>query len=339
MKKIYTLFSILTLSSFISYSQCSPCSIPFVGASQAVGNSASVTVAKPTGVVAGNVMIAGIHHGWCNNGPTVTPPLGWTLINNTSNQGTGCGSTNTTIQLATFYKVASNVEPLNYTFTGNSTNQAYVGGIVAYSNVNVVTPINASSNFGAQDLCNALVANSVTTTVTCTRLVGVWFCSVNSSATNIVPPNSMTERVDVSTTGNNPWGNENMEMADELFSTMGATGTRTAALTGCSSNGWVTGAQLIALGCNSTIGIDESTLPLAVSVSPNPSSGIFTIKMEDVTGKMANVEIYNVLGEKVYAQLVSASSTTINLSTQPKGIYFVQIKSGEIIATQKIVIE
>src|SRR5687767_11325517 len=122
-KQIFTLL-LLVLSVARASAQCSPCTIPFVASSQAIGNSASVTIAKPTGVAQNDVMIAAIHIGWCNSGPTVTPPNGWTLINHTSNTGPGCGSGNTSKQLHTFYKVVSNVEPPNYTFTGNASNQA-----------------------------------------------------------------------------------------------------------------------------------------------------------------------------------------------------------------------
>ena len=74
-------------------------------------------------------------------------------------------------------------------------------------------------------------------------------------------------------------------------------------------------------------------------ISPNPSSGLFTINMENVTGKMAEVEIYNVLGEKVYKSDVKSQKEEINLSNQPKGIYFVKIIADEKVYEQKIVIE
>ncbi|MEW6469940.1 MAG: T9SS type A sorting domain-containing protein [Bacteroidota bacterium] len=323
--------------------QCSPCTIPFVAASQATGNSASVTIPIPAGVVQGDVMIAAIHHGWCNNGPAVIAPNGWTLINYTSNTGSGCGSSNTTIQLATFYKVAGASEPANYTFTGNSSNQAYVGGIVAYSGVNTANPIHMNSNNGAQDACNNLLATGFTTTQPCTRLVAVFFCSVNNSATNIVPQNSLTERVDVSTTGNNPWGNENLEIADELMMTAGATGNKTAALTGCSSTGWVTGAQLIALSCQAITGQGEHSLSEMFTVIPNPSTGKFNLKMAEFENlRTAKLEIYNLVGEKIYSanfQTVSSSNFQIDLSTQPKGIYFLRVSTLEGVITRKIVLE
>jgi hypothetical protein len=338
MKKHLLTIVAIALAVAEAGAQCSPCSIPFVASSQATGNSASVTINKPNGVQPGDVMVAAIHHGWCNNGPSVTPPTGWTLIANTSNTGPGCGSSNTTIQLATFYRVATNSEPVSYTFTGNSSNQAYVGGIVAYSGVSTSTPINASSNFGTQELCANIVANSVTTTSTCTRLVAVFFCSVNSSATNIVPQNSLTERVDVSTTGNNPWGNENLEMSDELMATIGSSGNKTAALTGCSGNSWVTGGQLIALGCNLSIGMMNSQqLSSLIQVSPNPSTGTFSIDFG--VAKKVEVEIYNALGERIYTAVFSQSNGTIDLGSAPKGVYFLRAVLPEGTVTKKLVVE
>lgn len=337
-KQLLTAF-VITFTILKASAQCSPCLIPFVASSQAVGNSASVTIAKPTGVQPGHLMIAAIHLGWCNSGPAVTAPGGWTLLNSTSNTGSGCGSSNTTKQLHTFYKMVGNLEPTSYTFTGNASNQAYVGGIVAYSDVNPFNPINASSTFGTQDLCGNIVANSVTTTAACTRLVAVFFCSVNSSATNIVPQNSLTERVDVSTTGNNPWGNENLEIADEMFSSVGATGNKTAALTGCSSNGWVTGAQLIAVNCSLSVSINEPSLDKLVSVSPNPSSGVFNLSISK-NDQVKSVTVYSVLGEEVKLNAIDLSSNfSIDLSAQAKGVYFLKIVLSEGTVTKKIVVE
>ncbi len=339
MKKIFTLL-VSALAITQAMAQCANCPIPFINSSQATGTQVSVTVNKPNGVNAGDVMIAAIHIGWCNSGPNVTPPNGWTLINYTSNTGPGCGSGNTTKQLATFYKVAGAVEPANYTFTGNAANQEYVGGIVAYSGVNTSMPINASSTFGMQDLCTSIVASSVTTTVSCTRLVAVFFCSVNSSATNIVPQNSLTERVDVNTTGNHPWGNENLEMSDELFTAMGATGNKTAFLTGCSGNSWVTGGQLIALACNSSTGMNENALAGLVSISPNPTNGKFTLRISNAAElRIKNAEIYNALGEKIYHSELLASNSELDLSSQPKGIYFLKLFSEHGTIVKKIVVD
>lgn len=338
MKKFYIAFLAAAFSVTMANAQCANV-CTFVASSQATGNSSGVTINKPAGVALNDVMVAAIHVGWCNSGSSVTPPQGWTLIGETSNTGSGCGSSNTTKQLATFYKVAGNAEPTTYTFTG-STNQFYVGGIVAYSGVNTVSPINAASNFGTQDSCSQIRAASVTTTAPCTKLIGVFFCSVNYSATNIVPPGSMTERVDVGTTGNHPWGNENLEMADEMMFGSGATGSRTAALSGCTSDGWVTGAQLIALECESGLSVASArNLPEAVTVSPNPSSGLFEITLAEKPAQPCQLEIYDCVGKRIKSAVITETKTATDLSAEPKGLYFLKIITAKGTTVQKLIVE
>ncbi|MFL5762435.1 MAG: T9SS type A sorting domain-containing protein [Bacteroidia bacterium] len=331
MKKIYLLLLLLPFSALKMSAQ-----ITFVSSAQAVGSTVNVTVSAPSGIMANDVLIAAVHCGWCNSGGPITAPAGWIAINQTSNTGSGCGSSNTTIQLATFYKIATASEPSTYTFTGN-TNQLYVGGIAAYRGVNTTTPINMNSNNGAQDACGAITTTGVTTTSACTKLVNIFICSVNSSATNIIPTASLTERLDVSTTGNHPWGNENLEISDENFSSAGATGNRTAALSGCSGTGWVTAGQMIALECASATGIEESVLN-SFAVNPNPSNGQLTISISSVNQK-CELQICDQLGRILRSENLQKSQTTIDASELPKGIYFVKIISAEGTAVRKIVLQ
>ena len=73
------------------------------------------------------------------------------------------------------------------------------------------------------------------------------------------------------------------------------------------------------------------------SVFPNPSNGIFTVASQK---EIITIEIYTVLGECVYKKDASTPLTmTIDLSEQSKGIYFVQIKSGDNASSQKIIIQ
>jgi hypothetical protein len=73
----------------------------------------------------------------------------------------------------------------------------------------------------------------------------------------------------------------------------------------------------------------------SVQIYPNPSNGIFTLKSElDFT----QVEILNMLGERVYIAQVNANKTIFNLSNEAKGIYFYRLLNNtEIIKTGKIV--
>ena len=336
MKKIYliALFAVFTATQ--ASAQCaSSCS--FIASEQGIGGSTAVTLLKPTGVVTNDVMIAAIHSGWCGAN-TIVPPAGWTLINSTSNTGPGCGSSSTQILLATYYKVATASEPSFYVFTGTAT-QYLVGGIVAYTGVNPISPINASSSFGAQEACANIVANSVTTTAACTRLVSVFVCSVNSSATNIVPQVSLTERLDASTTGNHPWGNENLSISDESIATAGATGNRTAALSGCSGLSWATAGQLIALTCQTTTGINDEVLNNSFAIVPNPSNGIFEVSMLEKNTSSVTMEVFDCLGRSIKQQQLQELKTVIDLAGYPKGIYFVKLTSEQGTAVKKIIID
>lgn len=86
-------------------------------------------------------------------------------------------------------------------------------------------------------------------------------------------------------------------------------------------------------GGASSVGVNEINNEYSNIIYPNPSSGIFIIEAK------GDLEIYNVMGEKVFSQKLVTDKTEINLSNQAKGIYFVQIKSGEQIISQKIIIQ
>jgi N-acetylneuraminic acid mutarotase len=83
------------------------------------------------------------------------------------------------------------------------------------------------------------------------------------------------------------------------------------------------------------VGINDASVS-SVSIYPNPSNGIFQINSSLQKGE---VEIYSVKGEKVFSSLITNSSTTINLSTQPAGIYFVRVMAEGKSYSQKIVKE
>ena len=80
---------------------------------------------------------------------------------------------------------------------------------------------------------------------------------------------------------------------------------------------------------------NRDELATDIVFAPNPSNGIFTISLSDV--KETPIEVYNIAGQLVYTNILTSKMTTVDLSNQPKGIYFVGI-GGNKIGNYKIVI-
>lgn len=77
----------------------------------------------------------------------------------------------------------------------------------------------------------------------------------------------------------------------------------------------------------------------AITISPNPSSGHFTITLPVITDK-GSIEIYSALGERIFYEPVSRTSKKeINLNHISRGIYVVKFQSADFIETTKLVIE
>ncbi len=78
-----------------------------------------------------------------------------------------------------------------------------------------------------------------------------------------------------------------------------------------------------------TSGISEIDNSVEFVAYPNPSSGVYTIKMKE-TGEVA---IRNILGKLVY----TARTTIIDISDQPNGIYFLTVTINDRTATTKLI--
>jgi len=99
---------------------------------------------------------------------------------------------------------------------------------------------------------------------------------------------------------------------------------------------WLDDASVtLPLGINEALGAGGN-----VEIFPNPSNGIFSIQQLVTNNEKQLVEIYNVLGEKIYSTINNKQATcNIDISQSPKGIYFVKLYDGEKIRTEKIVVQ
>lgn len=165
-------------------------------------NDKLLTIQKPTGTVAGMVMIAAVANEK-NNTASLT---GWTSLGRSTN----------VITLDMFYRVAEASEPASYTFVLSGSGRIS-GGIITVKNANA-SPIDV---IGAS--ASSMIAPSVTTTVDKTLLVGCWA----NVATASTPPATMTEEWDRAADDK-----VSCACSVEARPTAGATGTRTATAAG-----------------------------------------------------------------------------------------------------------
>ena len=88
-------------------------------------------------------------------------------------------------------------------------------------------------------------------------------------------------------------------------------------------------------GVNQSIG-EENPMELY----PNPSKGVFTLQTLKLNLKSPIIEVYNMLGEKIYlSNLENMTDKQIDISFAPKGIYFVKLMEGDKSYTKKVIIE
>jgi uncharacterized repeat protein (TIGR03803 family) len=91
-------------------------------------------------------------------------------------------------------------------------------------------------------------------------------------------------------------------------------------------------------------GVNELTAKYgAISVFPNPNNGRFIIQVTSENSNNNIIEVYNVLGVKVFTRILSLRQTdnTVDMTSLPSGVYLYRVKSDneELVGEGKIIIE
>lgn len=81
-------------------------------------------------------------------------------------------------------------------------------------------------------------------------------------------------------------------------------------------------------------GIKDDLIKNNLTVYPNPTTGLFTVKSL-VNNSDSSLEIINLLGETVYSENIHSSNQTLDIQHLPNGIYILRIGS----VTKKIIKE
>ena len=85
------------------------------------------------------------------------------------------------------------------------------------------------------------------------------------------------------------------------------------------------------------IGVEENNPKLAISIFPNPTNGTVTLQLNNTKNKVVTVEILNIVGEVVYSLTKNLSSVSVDLSSQPNGIYLLKVTTNEQQTVEKLI--
>jgi hypothetical protein len=177
-------------------------------------SQSSLTIAKPTGTSANDVLIASI--AVSSSTATITPPAscgtsGWQQVSNSPIvQNSGNPS-----RLATFYCVAGASEPTSYTWTTSGGHSGLIGGLVSFTGVDTSSPIHTAAG-AATASSNTHATPTITTTVSDVMLVTTHEFTSSGTWT---PPSGMTEMVDLASLTTNNDAGISMEMNYQLQTT------------------------------------------------------------------------------------------------------------------------
>ena len=88
--------------------------------------------------------------------------------------------------------------------------------------------------------------------------------------------------------------------------------------------------------CNNNVAVHELSNEESISVYPNPANGRFSVSTQTLKQVQGDIVIYNVLGEKIFQSTIFNSQSTVDISSQPNGVYFLQLKTEEGLLVKKI---
>ncbi|MFN7044421.1 MAG: LamG-like jellyroll fold domain-containing protein [Flavobacterium sp.] len=77
----------------------------------------------------------------------------------------------------------------------------------------------------------------------------------------------------------------------------------------------------IEIGCSTVLSSDDFIAENNVTIYPNPSNGIFTIDAKEAV----TVEVYDMIGKKVFNSKIALGSSNLDLSNHANGIYLLMV--------------
>lgn len=71
-----------------------------------------------------------------------------------------------------------------------------------------------------------------------------------------------------------------------------------------------------------------------ITIYPNPTNGIFSIKSHQ--DRLEEIHIYDIVGKTIYHKIISGQKHDVDISSIPKGNYFIHLKTNSTLIKEKI---
>jgi hypothetical protein len=271
----------------------------------------------------------------------VTPTVSTTY--SVSGSGNGCTTSNNVTQIVNVVNIISTADSLcsgnSAILTANSTNTLSANESMTYTWSTTATTSTISISptvFTTYTVTSTLTDTTVSDTTQCissqtfTQIVRV--ISISSSADTVCIGGTAT----LTATGVDTYTWSTTQNGASIVITPSITTTYTVIGIAQTCTVMNTIQQLVDPDC--VEGIKQvAGANNQVTVYPNPTSGSFTVSMDENT-ESVNMVVLNALGQKVFETKSTGQSTQITLPNCLPGVYYVQISNGTIGTSVKKVI-
>ena len=106
--------------------------------------------------------------------------------------------------------------------------------------------------------------------------------------------------------------------------------------TNTGTNGSVAQGVQQAFEISTTVGINQTSIHLEVSIYPNPTTDYLTLKTEE--SENISYQLFNLKGKLIENKKVTTNNTKIQMAELPQAIYFLKVaKNNRIIKSFKII--
>ncbi len=99
--------------------------------------------------------------------------------------------------------------------------------------------------------------------------------------------------------------------------------------------GYFVPRAILALDLETGVGIESTSSPEILHIYPNPTKNVVTVQTNQ-TGRYS-IEITSLNGQIIHSFVSNQDSQQINLSSYPKGVYFITVRSNKSTITEKII--